>query len=224
MEFGISGTVSPDTAARSGTSWAPKHSSPDGCFGPGDQLVAVARMIGTETGRVYAESATSGRRAGRQTCRDDSRKSVEPVDACSERWWPPPRRRTDRLQRLVVLVCGKTLPTVSISIPERHAGRAGLDPAAETELALVFNSLGFRLLDPESSVRADIQITGEAQSDVSRRGRLFPRAGASRSKPSTARHMQLSSRIARPRLPSTCPARWLERKPCNGPRRCCRSA
>jgi hypothetical protein len=67
---------------------------------------------------------------------------------------------------------------VSISIPERHAGRSGWDPAAETELALVLNSLGFRLLDPGSAARADIQITGEALSDVgSRRGRLVSASG-----------------------------------------------
>ena len=136
-------------------------------------------MIGTASGRVYAEIATlpadePARKLAAMllervsnrltTARDTLVAAVEKPD--------------DRLHDLARLVRGKTLPTVSISIPERHAGRAGWDPAAETELALVLNSLGFRLLDPESAVRADVQITGEALSDVgSRRGRLVSASG-----------------------------------------------
>jgi hypothetical protein len=67
---------------------------------------------------------------------------------------------------------------VSVSIPERHSGRAGIDPAAETEIARILGSLGFHLLDPRSAARPDIQITGEALSEVgSRRGNLVSASG-----------------------------------------------
>ena len=70
------------------------------------------------------------------------------------------------------------MPSVSVSIPERHSGRAALDPAAETEIARILGSLGFRLLDPNSSARPDVRITGEAFSDVgSRRGNLVSASG-----------------------------------------------
>ncbi len=51
-------------------------------------------------------------------------------------------------------------------------------PRPKPSSALVLNSLGFRLLDPKSAARADIQITGEALSDVgSRRGHLVSASG-----------------------------------------------
>jgi hypothetical protein len=73
---------------------------------------------------------------------------------------------------------GRKLPSVSVSIPERHSGRAALDPAAETEIARTLKALGFPLLDPRSKARPDIQITGEAFSEVgSRRGNLVSASG-----------------------------------------------
>jgi hypothetical protein len=90
----------------------------------------------------------------------------------------PPDKKEDRVQSLAQLVRGRRLPTVSVSIPERHAGRAGLDPAAETEIAHLLGSLGFSLLDPRSAARPDIQITGEAFSEVGpRRGNLVSASG-----------------------------------------------
>jgi hypothetical protein len=90
----------------------------------------------------------------------------------------PPEAKDDRVQRLAQLTKGKVLPTVSVSIPERHAGRGGLDPAAETEIGRLLAALGFRLLDPKSAARPDIQITGEAISEVGlRRGHLVSASG-----------------------------------------------
>jgi TolB-like protein len=179
MEFGISGTVSPDSAATIGHLVGAKALVTGRMFRSGDDLVAIARMIGTETGRVYAESATQ------PVDEPVSNLAAMIIDKVSKRltsardtFVAAVEKRDDRLLRLSLLVRGKPLPTVSISIPERHGGRGGLDPAAETELALVLNSLGFRLLDPKSAARADIQITGEALSDVgSRRGHLVSASG-----------------------------------------------
>jgi hypothetical protein len=90
----------------------------------------------------------------------------------------PPPAPDDRLRRLAQLVEGKTLPSVSVSISERHAGRAGLDPAAETEIGRLLARLGFRLLDPRSAAPPDIVITGEAFSEVGlRRGNLVSASG-----------------------------------------------
>jgi hypothetical protein len=82
------------------------------------------------------------------------------------------------MRALARLAQGKTLPSVSVSIFERHSGRAALDPAAETEIARILGSLGFGLLDPNSTARPDVRITGEAFSDVgSRRGNLVSASG-----------------------------------------------
>jgi carbon monoxide dehydrogenase subunit G len=90
----------------------------------------------------------------------------------------PVQAKPDRLGSLAQLVKGRTLPTVSISIPERHAGRAGLDPAAETEIATLLATLGFRLIDSHGAARPDVQISGEAFSEVgTRRGGLVSASG-----------------------------------------------
>ena len=57
IELGISGTVKPDTAARIGRLVGAKALVTGTLFPSDDDVLAVARIIGTETGRVYAEQA-----------------------------------------------------------------------------------------------------------------------------------------------------------------------
>lgn len=179
LELGISGTVKPDTAARLGRLVGAKALVTGRVFPSGDDLVVVVRAIGTETGRVYAESAKgaahepAGKLADILVAKLSSR-----LKSSREHLVAPPETPTDRVPSLAQLAKGKALPSVSISIPERHAGRAGLDPAAETEIAHVLATLGFRLLDANSAARPDIQITGEAFSEVGmRRGNLVSASG-----------------------------------------------
>jgi TolB-like protein len=179
IELGISGTVQPDTAAKIGRLIGAKALVAGRVFSSGDDLVAVARVIGTETGRVYAESATlaADEPASRfaeilvQKLSSRLRQSRDGLVA--------PREATEnRIRRLGRMAKGRKLPSVSVSIPERHSGRAALDPAAETEIARILGALGFPLFDPRSKARPDIQITGEAFSEVgSRRGNLVSASG-----------------------------------------------
>ncbi len=69
---------------------------------------------------------------------------------------------------------GKHLPVVSVSIPEQHIGRPIVDPAAQTEMKLVLQEVGFTVLDSsETAKRPDVQITGEAFSEMGmRKGNL----------------------------------------------------
>jgi hypothetical protein len=179
IEFGISGTVSPGSAARIGHLVGAKALVTGRLFRTGDEIVAVARMIGTETGRVYAESATLAAdeptsALAAMLLEKVSHRLTDARDA----FVAAVERRPDRLQELARLVQGKKLPTVSVSIPERHSGRTGSDPAAETEIALILTSLGFRLIDPDSAAPADVRITGEALSDDgARRGHLVSATG-----------------------------------------------
>jgi hypothetical protein len=179
LELGISGTVNPDTAARLGRLVGAKALVTGRVFPSGDDLVVVVRTIGTETGRVYAESAAV---AAHEPA---SRLAESLIDRLSARLKgsrsdlvAPPDAKADRVGRLRELVKGRALPSVSVSIPERHAGRAGLDPAAETEISHLLLGLGFRVLDARAAVRPDIQITGEAFSEVGlRRGNLVTASG-----------------------------------------------
>jgi hypothetical protein len=179
IELGISGIVDPATAAAIGRLVGAQALVVGRVFASGDDLVVVVRAIGTETGRLYAESAAvpahepASRLAGIVADRLAARLTASRTDLVQA-----PPDPNDRIGRLRQLVQGKALPTVSISIPERHAGRTGRDPAAETEIGHLLGSLGFPLLDANSGVPPDILITGEAFSEVGmRRGNLVS-AGA----------------------------------------------
>lgn len=179
IEFGISGTVRPDTAATIGRLIGAKALVTGRVFSSGDDLVVVARMIGTETGRVYSESVTLA--ANEPPSRFAEILAEKLMSPLPDRWntlVSPPPAPEDRIQRLARLTKGKKLPSVSISIPERHSGRAAFDPAAETEIGRILAALGFPLVNSHPNVRADIQITGEALSEVgSRRGNLVSASG-----------------------------------------------
>ena len=179
IEFGISGTVRPDTAARIGRLIGAKALVTGRVFSSGDDLVVVARMIGTETGRVYSESVTLAANEPPSLFAEMlAEKLMSPLPERRSTLVSPPAAPEDRLQRLTRMTKGKKLPSVSISIPERHSGRAALDPAAETEIGRILAALGFPLVNSHPNVRADIQITGAALSEVgSRRGNLVSASG-----------------------------------------------
>jgi hypothetical protein len=177
--LGISGTVQPDTAATIGRLIGAKALVTGRLFSSGDDLVVVTRMIGTETGRVYSESVTLASNEPPSRFADIlADKLMSPLP---ERWGAlvsPRPAPEDRIERLARMTKGKKLPTVSIAIPERHAGRPALDPAAETEIGRILAALGFPLVNAHPTVRADIQITGEALSEVGlRRGNLVSASG-----------------------------------------------
>jgi hypothetical protein len=179
IALGISGVVDPDTAARLGRLVGAKAVVTGRLFPSGDDLVVVARAIGTETGLVYAASASVPAHEPARTLADQL---VERLSArlarAREGLVAPTDAAPDRISPLMELTKGRTLPSVSISIPERHAARAAFDPAAETEIARLLATLGFRLLDARSPLRPDIQITGEAFSEVgARHGGLVSAAG-----------------------------------------------
>jgi hypothetical protein len=179
IERGLSGLVDPGTAARLGQLVGAKTLVMGRLFPAGGDLVVVARAVDTETGQLYAETAAvaahepASRLAGPLIDRLIARLTGALANSI-----PPADAPDDNVRRLAEIVKGKVLPSVSVSISERHAGRTGLDPAAETEIGRLLLSLGFPVLDPKSPARPDVRITGEAFSEVGlRRGNLVAASG-----------------------------------------------
>ena len=179
-ELGLSGTISPETAARIGHLTGAKVLVTGRVFAVRNELVLVARVIGTETGRAYGETVTLPLRDPHTRGAQELAKKVgATIRAKGETFIAkagPPR---DRLARLRTLVEGKQLPTVSVRIPEVHITRNALDPAAETELSRILIELGFGLVDSATTTKApDIEITGHAFSERGlQRGNLFSTKG-----------------------------------------------
>ncbi len=176
QELGLSGTVTPETAAKVGRLTGAKVIVTGRVFSIGSELIMVAKIISTETSRVFGETVRINA--------DDSpvnasealaRKIAESVVKHGDELVPKPEAREDVIARLKASLEGRDLPTVSISIVERHNGQPTLDPAAETEVGYMLQQLGFTVVDPLKTVtQPDIQIVGEALSEFgTRRGNLI---------------------------------------------------
>ena len=181
QELGKSGLVSADSAAKIGSLTGAQVLVTGRLFAVGNQFMAVAKIISTDTSRVYGVTATLSDLAGLPQAAQDLSGKIDGVlgshrDVLVVRE-ETPAERTERLRGL--LGAGK-LPTISVSITERDYGTApAIDPAAETEIRMELLQLGFQVIvSDQSHKKADVAITGEAFSELgSRHGNLVSSRG-----------------------------------------------
>lgn len=176
QELGLSGTVSPDTAARVGSLVGAKVIVTGRVFESGGKGYLVAKVMGTETGRVFGEmTTTSSLDKLDAPVAELAEKIAATVSGKSASFVAKFEDEAARVERLNKLVSGKKLPAVLVSIPEQHLARPVIDPAAQTELMIVLRAVGFEVVTREEAAdRADVAtITGEAFSEFGlRRGNL----------------------------------------------------
>lgn len=175
QELGLSGTVTPDTAAKVGALTGAKVLVTGRLFDSGSKFFLVTKIMSTETSRVYGETATFNDLSTMDRAVAELATKVDDVigkraDTLLAKVEDP----SERIGRLRKAIAGKKLPSVSVAIAEQHIGARAIDPAAETEMKLVLQQIGLEVIDPkESRKQADVQITGEAFSELGgRRGSL----------------------------------------------------
>jgi len=176
QEFGLSGTVTPDTAAKVGSLVGAKVLVTGRVFESGGKAYLVAKIMGTETGRVFGEMTTA--------------RSLEDIDG-------PTTELAAKIGALIakqsvalvakveepgVLVArlkealkDKKLPPVMVRIREQHLARPVIDPAAQTEFMKLLQDVGFEVLTAETITGRTgvVTIEGEAFSELGmRRGNL----------------------------------------------------
>jgi hypothetical protein len=174
--MGLSGLNDPSTAARTGKMLGAKALVTGRLIPSGDSVIVVAKIISTETSRVFGETATVAKAgsfekpAGELATKigklmETQRASFLPVFVTNEQ----------RLEALKKIVEGKKLPSVQVSVSEVDLRRVAIDPAVQTEFRKVLQELGFEVIDPSvSQTVPDIAITGEAFSETgARRGQLI---------------------------------------------------
>jgi TolB-like protein len=163
QELGLSGTVDPNSAAKIGQLTGAKVLVTGRVFKADGQTIIVAKVIGTETSRVYGEMVQGG---SSTTIVDLSsslaKKIAGVVSEKSDTLVAKVATREERIAKLKKALDGKKLPVVSIKISERHYGPHIIDPAAETELSLILQQCGFTLVDDNSTNKPAIEISGEA--------------------------------------------------------------
>jgi hypothetical protein len=174
QEFGLSGTVSTDTAAKLGHLTGAKVLVTGKVMRIDNNVMLVAKVIGTETSRVYGEMAkASAAIAVDQLAAQLAEKILSTITAKADTLIAKVLTREDRIQSIRANLKDAKRPTVSIKLPERHFGAPVIDPAAETEISLILQKAGFEIVDEKSAQKADVEITGEAFSAFAlRRGNL----------------------------------------------------
>jgi len=175
QELGLSGTVSPDTAAKVGHLTGAKVLVTGKVIRLDRDLMLVAKLIGTETSRVYGEVVKG---PSNKTIDDLAAELSEKISASisskADTLVAKVPTREDRAEALKKVLKDARRPVVSVRIAERHFGAPVIDPAAATELSLILQECGFALADEKSAEAPDIEISGEAFSAFgARRGNLI---------------------------------------------------
>ena len=166
QELGLSGTVTPDSAAKVGNLTGAKVLVTGRVFKTDTELFIVAKIIGTETSRVYGELVKGGADASISDLSESlAKKIAADLTAKGDTQVAKVDTREDRIAKIKKELDGKKLPVVSVKISEQHFGQFVIDPAAQTELSLILQQCGFTLADDNSTNRAAIEITGEAFSE-----------------------------------------------------------
>jgi TolB-like protein len=174
QELSLSGTVSPDTAAKVGHLTGAKVLVTGRVFKAGDELMIVAKVIGTETSRVYGELVKGRASASIADLSSDLAKKISTtVQEKSETLVAKVETREERVAKIKKSLRSDKLPVVQVKIAERHFGGPVIDPAAETELEKILQDCGFKVVDNKSPDKPEIEITGEAFSTFGlRKGNL----------------------------------------------------
>jgi hypothetical protein len=166
QELGLSGTVTPDSAAKVGNLTGAKILVTGRVFAVDNQTIIVAKVIGTETSRVYGE-VVNGKPNATVTdlAAELAKKIAADVTQKSDTLIAKVESQEDRIAKIKKELDGKKLPVVSVSIEEQHFGQHVIDPAAQTELSSLLQQCGFTVVDNLSTNKADVKITGEAFSE-----------------------------------------------------------
>lgn len=174
QEFGLSGTIAPGSGAAIGHLTGAKVLVTGRAFQAGDELIITAKIMGTETGRVFGELVKGGRNASLSDLAESLAGKIaanisKNADALVAKELPA----KDRIAAIRARLATDRRPAVRLSIPERHFGSPTFDPAAETEFGKILTECGFKLVDNKSTVEPEYELTGEAFSEFGlRRGNL----------------------------------------------------
>jgi hypothetical protein len=163
QELGLSGTVSADSAAKVGQLTGAKVLVTGRVFKVENQTLMVAKVIGTETSRVYGELVQGP--ATSSVTDLASNLAVKVAAVITEKGDTLVAKvptRDERIAKIKQALDGKKLPVVSVKISEQHYGAHIIDPATETELALILQQCGFKLADASSTLKPAVEISGEA--------------------------------------------------------------
>lgn len=117
------------------------------------QAMMVGRVVGVETGRVFAEQVRGSDTEDLLPMIDELAQKIADRIASEQAALVAPDVRDDmqaHLNALTETLKGKSRPKTAVVIGEQHLGDVSFDPAAETEIMYWLDKLGFPLVDVAS--------------------------------------------------------------------------
>ena len=163
QELGLSGTVSSESAAKVGQLTGARVLVTGRVFKVENQTLIVAKIIGTETSRVFGEMVQSPPTISIVDLSSNlAAKVTAVVMEKGDVLVAKAQTREERMAKIKQALGDKKLPVVSVKISERHYGPHLIDPVAETELSLILRQCGFKLADSSSTLKPDVEISGDA--------------------------------------------------------------
>jgi TolB-like protein len=174
-EINISGIVNPQEAMKIGQLTGAKVIITGSVFEVNQKLYLVAKVIGTETSRVFANSV-DGRMDELASLAERLAAQVgQTVTAKGQELLAKEKPIEDRIADLKTKLGTKNRPKVFVHVAENHVGQPTYDPAAQTELIYFLKETGFEVIDPDkgNKAEADVIISGEGFSEFAlRKGNL----------------------------------------------------
>ena len=173
----ISGAVKADEAAKVGQLTGAKLIVTGSISQVDKSIYLVAKVIGTETGRVSGASASGKASDELAPLVEKLADSLaETIGKQAEKLVAKPLPVKDRIAALNQKLKKGAKPVVLVQIAERHIGQPTIDPAAQTEIMHICKETGFEVIDGEEGIKgaADVLIKGEGFSEfASRQGNLI---------------------------------------------------
>ena len=172
----LSGLTDPATAATVGKLTGARALITGRVIRSGDTVVLVAKVMSTETSRVFGETVTAASLdAIGKPIEELAEKIGKLVAKQRHVLAPPPATREQRIAKIRASLNGKSLPSVQLKIAEQSITRAVIDPAVETEFGKTIKELGGEVVDAAQGGKpSEVLISGEAISETgARRGQLM---------------------------------------------------
>src|ERR1043166_6093976 len=136
QEMGLSGTIKPETAAKVGNLTGAKVLITGRVFTVDRDVMIVAKIIGTETGRVYGEvEKASGTSSLSDSASSLAKKIANTIAKKADTLVAMVEKPEDRIEKIREALKGKKLPVIEVHIAERHFGGLTIDPAAQTAMS-----------------------------------------------------------------------------------------
>lgn len=138
-----------------------------------NRLVIVADIVGTETGRLFAEKVEGAVEKFTDLTADLSRKIARNIREHAASFVNETQSHETYLKHIVSSVKGTNRPSVSVDF-RLPRGTTPPIPTAIGEMAIILQKAGFVVVDANSERKPDVEILGFSDSDVGpRRGDLY---------------------------------------------------